>query len=363
MKKRLIRIGIVLTILIALVANKGGFSSLFKSTTAQAIGDLSVDWGVAEGNPIFTVVNMSPEDDESRTVTVHNDATTPRQVSIRGIKTSETGTLASAFSFVILEGATEIYGGSSPTGPKTLQQFFTESGAIDGIPLSNLAGNTSTSYTFLATFNSESGNEFQSKQLVFDLKIGIVIDIPVECSLITFSGNPIFGTQHKDILIGTAGNDLIFAFENDDIVKSGGGDDCIIGGSGNDALLSGVGNDVVFGNDGNDAIVAGSGNDLAIGGNGNDSIKGEDGNDTLSGDAGLDAITGGKGNDSITGGADKDALSGDNDNDQIQGNSGDDAINGGAGADTINGGIGIDAANGSTGIDTCDAEVKISCEI
>src|SRR3989344_1130488 len=238
MKKRLIRIGIVLTILIALVAYNGEFSSLFKSTTAQAIGDLSVDWGVPEGNPIFVVDNMAPGDDESRAVNVHNDATTSRQVSIRGIKTSETGTLASAFSFVILEGATEIYGGGSSTGPKTLQQFFTESGAVDGIPLTNLAGSTSTSYTFLATFESQSGNEFQSKELVFDLKIGIVIDIPTECSLITFSCNPIFGTQNKDILIGTPGNDLILAFENDDIVKSGGGDDCIIGGAGNDALLS-----------------------------------------------------------------------------------------------------------------------------
>ena len=347
----------------ALVIYRGGFSSLFKSTTAQAIGDLSVEWGVPEGNPIFTIPNMAPGDDESRTVTVHNDATSSRQVSIRGIKTSETGTLASAFSFVISQSGVDVYGGTSPTGPKTLQQFFTESGAIDGIPLTNLAGNTSTTYTFLATFNSQSGNEFQSKELVFDLKIGIVIDIPTECSLITFSGNPIFGTQNKDILIGTPGNDLILAFENDDIVKSGGGDDCIIGGAGNDALLSGVGDDVVFGNDGNDALVAGAGNDIVVGGAGNDSIKGEDGNDTLSGDAGLDAITGGNGNDIIIGGADKDALSGNNDNDQIEGNSGDDAIHGGAGNDSLIGGIGTDAANGAIGTDTCIAEVMVSCEL
>src|SRR3989344_3693384 len=199
MKKRILRLTILIAILAGLVMYKDGLSIFFNSPTAQAVGDLSVDWGVLEGNPIFVVSNMVPGDDESRSVTVNNDAASSRPVSVRGIKTSESGILASAFSFVISEGGADIYGGTSLTGPKTLQDFFTESAAIDGIFLSNLASGASTIYTFTATFNTQSGNDF------------------------------------------------IIALEENDIIVSGDGDDCIVGGTGNDSILAGNGNDIIAG--------------------------------------------------------------------------------------------------------------------
>jgi len=344
MKKRILRLTILIAILAGLVMYKDGLSIFFNSPTAQAVGDLSVDWGVLEGNPIFVVSNMVPGDDESRSVTVNNDAASSRPVSVRGIKTSESGILASAFSFVISEGGSDIYGGTSLTGPKTLQDFFTESAAIDGIFLSNLASGASTIYTFTATFNTQSGNEFQDRQLIFDLKIGIIVAVPIECSLITFSGNPIFGTEKRDILQGTPGNDLIIALEENDIIVSGDGDDCIVGGTGNDSIL------------------AGNGNDIIAGGAGKDSIRSEAGNDAVQGEAGIDSIWGGPGDDIISGGDDQDSIYGEGDNDQIRGNNGNDSLNGGAGNDTIIGDAGVDSINGYTGIDTCDGEMKLSCE-
>lgn len=280
MKKRIVRIGIVLTLIFALVYYKGDISTVFKSPTASAIGDLSVDWGVAEGNPIFVVSNMAPGDDESRTVTVHNDASTPKPVSIRAIKTSETGLLSNAFSFVISQNGIDLYGGTSPTGPKTLNQFFAEGSTIDGIPLSTLQSNTSINYTFSSTFLPDSGDNFQNKQLVFDLQIGIAIETPTECDAINFSGNPIYGTEKNDILRGTSGNDLIFSFEANDTIYAGGGNDCIVSGTDNDVVFSGAGNDVLIGGSGNDSLFGGFGNDVIIGNSGPDIANGEAGLDT-----------------------------------------------------------------------------------
>src|SRR3989344_3576744 len=68
-------------------------------------------------------------------VDVSNGAPSPRSVGVRGMETSEIGSISGVLNIVISEGATDLYGGSSPTGPKTLAQFFAESSGPNGIPL------------------------------------------------------------------------------------------------------------------------------------------------------------------------------------------------------------------------------------
>lgn len=223
---------------------------LQNNNTVQAVGDLNVDWGVPDGEPIFVVTNMMPGDIESHSVNVINNATSARPVAVRGVKTSETGDLSTVLDFVISEGLTDLYGGTSLTGPKTLADFFAESDPINGIPLSVLGPGLTTTYTFKATFQDSAGNPFQNASVVFGLIIGIGFEIPQECQNINFPGQPIFGTSGNDNIKGTNFNDLIIAFEGDDKVNGSNGDDCIIGNQGNDKLDGSNGDDVIFGNDG-----------------------------------------------------------------------------------------------------------------
>ena len=330
---------------------------------AYAVGDLTINWGVPTGNPIFVVTNMMPGDVEQRSVGVVNNAAVSRTVAVRGVKTSESLNFSTILDFVILDGVTPIYGTGSSTGPKTLAQFFTDSAGVNGIGLSTLAPSASTTYTFKATFDASAGNEFQNAQVIFDLIIGIGFGVPAECSFINFSGNPIFGTSGNDNIQGTNRNDLIIAFEGNDKVDASNGDDCIIGGPGNDKLDASNGNDVVFGNEGNDTLDGSNGNDLLIAGSGDDKLDGSNGNDRMFGEEGNDVFDGSNGDDYMIGGPGNDKFDASNGNDYVEGNDGNDTMNGGNGNDTLLGGPAADKANGNLGRDTCDAETEISCEI
>src|SRR3989304_9976148 len=191
MKKKIFVV--LLLALIGLVGFQNNWFGIFEKKTAYAVGDLNVIWGVPDGDPIFVVSNMLPGDAEDRDVDVTNGGTVPRDVGVRGVKTEEIASFAAILDFVISEGGSDLYGGTSPTGPKTLQEFFDESTGPNGLFLSNLGNGDTTTYNFLATFPPGSGNEFQGAKVVFDLIIGIVSDIPEECSDIEFSGRPIFG--------------------------------------------------------------------------------------------------------------------------------------------------------------------------
>src|SRR3990167_11236733 len=201
-KKIFIIIGLIL---IGIVGFQNNWFDIFQKKTAYAVGDLNVVWGVPDGDPIFVVENMLPGDMEDRNVDVANGGTVPRDVGVRGIKTEEIASFAAILDFVISEGGSDLYGGTSPTGPKTLQEFFDESAGPNGIFLSTLSNGDTTTYNFKATFPDGSGNEYQGAKVVFDLIIGIVSDIPPECQDIEFSGSPIFGTSGNDTIRGTRG--------------------------------------------------------------------------------------------------------------------------------------------------------------
>ncbi|MBI4137451.1 hypothetical protein HY469_05305 [Candidatus Roizmanbacteria bacterium] len=331
----------ILVIVIALSVGISGYF-IYQSqlqSTVYAVGDLNVNWGVPEGDPIFVVTNFAPGETETRNVDITNNAGTARPVGIRGVLDSETTGFSSQLIIEIFEGATSLY------GPTTLSQFFTDSAGPDGIALSTLGPGAFTTYDINVTFDAASGNPFQGANIQFDLKIGIAIPVPEECSQIAFSGDPIFGTDGNDRILGTAGNDLIFALEGNDRVLAHGGDDCIVGGPGNDELRGETGNDIIFGNDGDDLVVGAVGNDLLFGNEGNDTLRGENNNDHMEGGNGDDLMLGGNNNDVILGGSGNDMLRGESGNDELVG-----------GADTDN-------ANGHSGTDSCDAEVEVSCEL
>lgn len=283
MKNQIIRITIA-TLLIGTVMlfGQGKLASIFRPNYVSAIGDLTVNFGVAPGTPLFNITNMKPGDVVSKTIIVTNDALSDRPVAIQGIKTNGLGNLEQVLDIVISKGGIDVYGGT--TGAKTLSNFFADSAGPNGIPLSTLSPNQTADYVITVTFKQTAGNEFQSTNVVFDIKIGIYIDIPAECSSIALLQTPIFGTNKSDIIKGTNGNDLIVAFEGNDIVNAGGGNDCI---------LASEGNDIINGANGADVIDAGSGNDILNGQGGNDILMGQDGRDILNGEGGSDIANGG----------------------------------------------------------------------
>lgn len=357
---RLLALGLIL--ILALSQSDILANLIERHSTAQAVGDLTIDWGVPSG-PIFVVSNMLPGEEETRTITITNNASVVRPVGVRGIKTDETGNLSTVLEIVIQADGTDLYGGTSPAGPKTLDQFFSESAGPDAISLFDLNPGSSKIVTSRVYFKPEAGNEFQAKTVVFDLQIGIAIAIPDECSHIIFSGPPIFGTAGNDNLRGTKGNDLIFGLEGNDKINGGNGNDCLVGGSGNDQINGSNKSDVIFGNEGDDHLDGSNDNDQIYGGEGNDTINAGNGNDFIDAGSGNDDVSGSNGNDQIFGRQGNDKLDGSNGNDYIEGNEGDDQLRGRNGNDVLIGGPGNDSADGGSGTDTCEAETKTKCEL
>lgn len=294
-----------------------------RTSTAQAVGDLTIDWGVPPGTPLFLVNDFVPGQTEVRQVSITNNASVARSVGVRGVKTSEIGGLAGALEIIISQNGTDLYGGS--LGTKTLAQFFTESFGSEGIFLFDLNPGENKNAFFRVNFPESAGNPYQKTTVVFDLKIGISVLLPEQCQGIRLT-NIVYGTQGNDNLRGTNGNDLIFGFEGNDRADGSNGDDCLIGGQGNDILNGSNGNDVIIGGLGNDTINGSNGNDRLFGNEGNDRIEGSNGDDYEEGNEGNDILIGGIGNDTLLGGA------------------------------------GTDSARGDIGRDRCEAETKITCE-
>jgi Ca2+-binding RTX toxin-like protein len=393
-KNRLAKLIILSLIVAGLFIQTGIVKGLLKGTaTAYNNGDLTIDWGVPSGDPIFTVINILPGDTEQRTVKVTNNALNSLQLAVVGIETSPRGIFPGVLNIVISENGNILY------GPKKLSQFFLDSKGPEGIPLSTIESGKSTNYTFTVTFDINANNKYQGLKVVFDLKIGVNIQIPEECKRIKFTGIPILGTEKNDVINGTNGNDLIFGFGGDDIINASNGDDCIVGGSGNDKIYASNGNDVIFGNEGDDWIDGSNGNDLIFGNEGNDVIRDSNGYDIIDAGAGNDDIFDANGdniiiagdgddkietsngnnvircgpgndivnchngNDRIYGEEGNDTLSGGNGNDYIEGGPGNDNLTGSIGNDTLLGGPGMDLATGDLGIDRCEAETKKTCEL
>lgn len=158
-----------------IVAGLCTFCFFFLFAPRVLAANLEVDFGspaVAEGAPVFTVQNMLPGDTEERQITVKNTTNSPISISIVSEKISETKNFADILDVHLYKNTTHYYGG--PTAKK-LEQFFTDSMSPTGLFLFTLPGNSQTDFYFNIHFPSESGNEYQLAEVVFDLVIGTTI--------------------------------------------------------------------------------------------------------------------------------------------------------------------------------------------
>ncbi|MEK7573889.1 MAG: lamin tail domain-containing protein [Patescibacteria group bacterium] len=163
--KRFLKIGI-LVLVIGLM--------LFKTEAVQAAGDLNINYHVPLGDPIFVVENFLPGDSENRDIDITNNGSVARAIWVKGIRTGGVGgapKLETVIDIVIKDGATPIYGTGSPTGPKTVQNFFTDSSGPTGVSLGTINSGVHKTFNFKVTFPTSAGNEFQRKSVIFDLKI------------------------------------------------------------------------------------------------------------------------------------------------------------------------------------------------
>ena len=270
--KKLLKLIVIFTLVVAgavaiLRSEKINFVS-----TAQAVGDLTVNW---QSDPLFFVQNFLPGDEETRTVIISNGGTSNRSLGLRAEMVSDPDNLSSQIFLTIKENGTEIFNTTS-----TLADLFNETAPPDFLQFAVLPPSTSATYEFIATFNPEAGDEYQGTSVVFDIIIGIAFDLPTQCESIPFTGQVIFGTSKSENLNGTPRNDIILAFEGDDKVEGNNGDDCILGGPGNDRLNGNSGADAIFGEEDNDKLYGNNQNDYLDGGPDTDRTEGNNGTDT-----------------------------------------------------------------------------------
>ena len=323
--KKALKILLVLVGVFLLISSRNEFRQQILGRTTQAVGDLTINWGVPAGQPIFMVENFLPGETEERIVTIFNGALSTKPIAVVGTKTEELKDLANVLEITVSQNGNDLYGGD--LGTKPLAQFFQESTIPNAIFLFNIDPGTSKQVKFKVKFKEDAGNTYQGAKVVFDIIIGLYYQVPEECKDINFTRPPIFGTAGNNILRGTNGNDLIFGFGGSDIISGSNGNDCLVGGAGNDGI---------FGSNGDDVILGGEGNDYLDGSNGNDRIFGGEGNDVV------------------------DASNG---NDYVEGNEGNDSLAGGNGNDILLGGPGNDVARGDLGSDHCEAELRLTCEL
>ena len=189
MQKSIIRI-FVLSFLVSLLLGFN-WSLFFGKSTVRAVGDLAVDWGVVEGNPIFTVDNFTPGSEEVREVKIVNNAESIRPVGVRGIETENLAGLAEKLWLTVSVDSADIYSGK-------LADFFNESSGPDGVKLYNQSAGSEKNLMFKVRFDPAAGNEFQGVRLVFDLHIGIAVTIPDKCLSMVFANARTFSLSVVD---------------------------------------------------------------------------------------------------------------------------------------------------------------------
>ncbi len=352
-----------------------------KASEVSAVDLITITYnGNSTPDPVFTLDDLKPGDDEQRCFVVRNVNTTDAfDILMKGGMVTEEKNFADILEIIINKvGGSDIYGGTM--GYKNVQDFLDDPNPVN---LGNFSAGIEASYCITVKFPPEAGNEYQQAKLVFDLAWWAeIIDnkIPPECRHMTFE-SIVEGTEGDDVIHTSTRTDLILAKGGNDNVRGSSGSDCLVGGDGDDYLEEESGNGVILGGNGNDTIDAGTDNDTVYGGAGNDTIEtgtgadliyGDDGDDTIYAGIDDDRVYGGGGNDYIEGGDNNDELYGGDGNDTIIGKAGDDKIYGESGNDTIEGNTGNDHLDGgadsdnlvgNTGIDTCTNGETVDCEL
>ena len=150
-----------------------------KAGDVQAAGDLEITYlGLPLGDPIFYLEDTKPGDHVCREIDVANNGEAARFIAVKGVKTGGVGSdplLESILEIVIDEDGSIIYGDGSPSGVKTVEDFFTDSLSEDGVLLSVVNPENSSTYNFCVSFPVSASNDFQEKSVIFDLIFGYII--------------------------------------------------------------------------------------------------------------------------------------------------------------------------------------------
>lgn len=166
----------ILFVLLAVVVAVG-LAGIYKETklppSVRAFGDLIVDFGSPPfpPSPIFNFDDFKPGDCTTKTIKVTNNGVVPVFVAIKSTNITNS-ILSDVLSMIIKADGNPIYGEGSPTGPKTLSNFFTDSVPPDGLKLSLLPAGQMATYTFDVCFDINAGNDYQEISVVFDLIFG-----------------------------------------------------------------------------------------------------------------------------------------------------------------------------------------------
>lgn len=155
-------------IIFTAIAIVAGVSFLAKDQPiVRAFGDLIVTF---PSTPFFSETNLAPSDAVTKPLTVNNAGTVSRMVAVRASAVSRTPAgppdLDDALTLEIREGFVTLY------GPSPLKNFLDDS---DGVILNVINPAQTKNYTFDVVFPAGSGNEFQARNVEFDLHVGYII--------------------------------------------------------------------------------------------------------------------------------------------------------------------------------------------
>src|SRR3989344_3644110 len=149
MKNRFLRLIILIFIVSVVFYFNGVSEKLLQSQTVEAFGDLIVDFHVPLGDPIFSLFNMKPGDNEGRNVDVTNNGTVSRFVAVKGFRTGGLGDdpkIETELDLVIKEGSNIKF------GPQKLSDFFAASSTTNGVLLDIFSPTDHKTYVFDVTF-------------------------------------------------------------------------------------------------------------------------------------------------------------------------------------------------------------------
>jgi hypothetical protein len=251
-----------------------------KASQVQAMDPMVVTYnGNSPPEPMFTITDMLPGDEEERTFNVLNSSLKSIQVQMKAIKTHE----EENFSDILDIEITDLNSNTSFFSGKSGELFLSPP-----INIGTFTPGQDKHFRIKVKFPNDAGNEYKNAVVVFNIKWfskghNYIPQIPLTDGCKELKGkinNLIEGDEGGNILIGTSKNDLIIGHGGNDKIFGLSGHDCIVTGDGDDFIISGSGNDRVFGGGGNDIIFGGSGDDLLDGEAGNDTLNGGTGNDS-----------------------------------------------------------------------------------
>ena len=133
--------------------------SLFTVSSVFAQGSVTVDF---EYDPLFEEANFLPGDSVTRYVEVTNDTGETKDIGVKLINFSDPDNLGDQTNMRIYEGTTDYF-------DDTLTVLSNQS---DGVALSSLSNGQTIKYYFEAIFNPTSDNDYQGKQMGFDIVMG-----------------------------------------------------------------------------------------------------------------------------------------------------------------------------------------------